>query len=135
MKENLFENEYVKFWIHEEILCSNFKGISHMNVEIAEKIINLRLEISGNKRHYWCLDLSGIKTVDKAIYDYIESLGQKQLIACGLIVNSYVLVFLVNIFLKFRKYNIPIKMFKDKSESLNWLKELQESSKFEYDRK
>lgn len=122
MKE--VENDFVKFWIEDDILYSQFKKPIEGSVENIKSIIDLRTEISVGKNQYWCYDFNGIKSYNKEARDYADKYGQEHLDACAVILNSHITKFILNTFMMLKNPTVPLKGFTNKMEAVNWLKEL-----------
>lgn len=127
MKE--VENDFIKFWIEDDILYSQFKKPTDGTLENIKAIIDLRNEISGNSMQYWCYDFNGIKSYDKEARDYADKNGQGHLYACAAILNSHIAKFILNAFMLLKKPTVPLKGFVDKKEAINWLNELKKKNK------
>ncbi|MFV8346068.1 hypothetical protein [Flavobacterium sp. ZB4P13] len=126
MKE--VENDFIKFWIENNILYSQFKKPTDGTIENIKAIIDLRNEISDDKKQYWCYDFNGIKSYDKDARDYAEKNGQEHLYACAAILNSHIAKFILNAFMVLKKPTVPLKGFTKKNDAINWLKELKEKN-------
>ncbi len=122
MKE--VESDFIKFWIEDGILYSQFKKQTIVDIEKIKTLIGLRTEISDGEKQYWCYDFDGIKSYDKEARDYDEKNGQEYLHACAVIFNSHIAKFTFNTFMKLKKPLIPLKGFTKKEDAVNWLKEL-----------
>lgn len=118
------ENDFVKFWIEDSILYSQFKKPIDGSVQNIKTIIDLRTEISDGKKQYWCYDFNGIRNYDKEARDYADKYGQENLQACAVILNSHITKFILNTFMMLKKPIVPLKGFTKKTEAINWLKEL-----------
>nr|WP_314897437.1 hypothetical protein [uncultured Flavobacterium sp.] len=126
MKE--VENDFIKFWIEDNILCSQFKKPTDGTIENIKAIIDLRNEISDDKKQYWCYDFNGIKSYDKDARDYAEKNGQEHLYACAAVLNSHIAKFILNAFMILKKPTVPLKGFTKKNDAINWLNELKEKN-------
>lgn len=118
------ENEFIKFYIEDEILNSIFIKPTIINVENAKKLIDLRHQISNNKKQYWCYDIKGLKSMDKTGRDYANTHGQDQLHACAVITHSHVSQFIFNTFLMIKKPKTPFKAFNDRESAIAWLRKI-----------
>ena len=122
------ENDFMKFWIEDGILYSQFKKPTTINIERIKALIDLRTEISDGKKQYWCYDFNGIKSYDKEARDYAEIYGQEYLYACAAVFNSHIAKFTLNTFMRLKKPLIPLKGFTKKNEAINWLNELKKKN-------
>jgi hypothetical protein len=126
MKE--VENDFVKFWIEDDILYSQFKKPIDGSVDDIKAIIDLRHEISDDKNYYWCYDFNGIKSYNKEARDYADNYGQENLKACAVILNSHITKFILNTFMMLKKPVVPLRGFTKKSDAVNWLNDLKKKS-------
>ena len=115
------ENENIIFWIEEDILFSEYKRPFNMTLENSKEIYALRKTISKGKDQLFCYDISNLKSMTKEARDYGEIYGQDDLKASSIIVNSHLTMFIYNAFLKLKKVNIPVKVFKSKDQAIHWL--------------
>jgi hypothetical protein len=123
------ENDFVKFWIENDILFNSFKIPTTVTLENAKEMIALRHEISNNEKQYWCFSLFNFKSFTKEGRDYTDIHGQDFLFASAAVVNSHVTMYIVNIFIKIKTVTIPFKAFTTKEKAIAWLNELRESAK------
>lgn len=120
------ENDFMKFWIEDGILHSQFKKSVIINIEKIKALIELRTQISNGEKQYWCYNFDGIKSYDKEARDYAEVNGQEDLYACAAVFNSHVAKYTLNTFMLLKKNTIPLKGFTKKNDAINWLNELKE---------
>ncbi|MFT6842981.1 MAG: hypothetical protein ACJASR_001754 [Psychroserpens sp.] len=120
----MVENEYVKFWIDNGIMHSDFKEHTIIGIEKAKDIVQLRHEISANQKQYWCFNISLLKEYKKDARDYAEIHGQEFLYATALVLNSHITRFIFNTYMKLKKTEMPIQAFKSKEDAVSWLNEL-----------
>lgn len=118
------ENSYIKFWMENGILFSEYKTSVELNYERMNEVIAMRHEISIEQPQYWCYDINKLKSISKEARDYAEKNGQDYLHACATVVNSTITKFLFNTFLKLKKPVIPFQVFKNKEDAVKWLSEL-----------
>lgn len=118
------ENEFVRFWIADGILYSEFKFDVIVDLKKVKQLIETRHNISGNTKQYWCYDVSKGKGFPKESRDYAEIYGQEFLFASALVINSHIQKFLFNTFLKLKKSKIPFQAFTDRQKAVEWLNDL-----------
>ncbi|MBA0884159.1 DUF7793 family protein [Flavobacterium undicola] len=126
MKE--VENDFIKFWIEDDILHSQFKKTTEGTIENIKAIIDLRHQISAEKKQYWCYDFNGIKSYEKDARDYADKNGQEGLYACAAVLNSHIAKFILNAFMVLKKPTVPLRGFTQKSEAIHWLNELKKKN-------
>jgi hypothetical protein len=120
------ENDFIKFWFENGILYSQFKKMTDGTLENIKEIIDLRHQISDDKKQYWCYDFNGIKSYDKLARDYAEKNGQEHLYGCAILLNSHITKFILNTFMTLKKPVVPLKGFTNKRDAVNWLNDLKE---------
>lgn len=118
------ENEFVRFWIKDGILYSEFKFEVDVDLYKVKQLIETRHTISDNKKQYWCYDVSKGKGFPKESRDYAEIYGQDFLFASALVINSHIQKFLFNAFMKLKKSKIPFQAFTSKEKATEWLMEI-----------
>lgn len=122
------ENDFMKFWIEDGILHSQFKKPVVVNIERIKALIDLRHEVSAGEKQYWSYDFDGIKSYDKEARDYAEIYGQEYLCGCAVIFNSHIAKFTLNTFMILKTPLIPLKGFTKKENAINWLNELKKKN-------
>jgi hypothetical protein len=118
------ENEFIRFWVVDGILHSEFKCEVIVDLYKVKQLIEARHAISANVKQYWCYDVSKGKGFPKESRDYVEIYGQEFLFASAVIINSHTQKFLFNTFLKLKKSQIPFQAFTNKQKAVEWLNDL-----------
>ena len=121
---NVVENDFIKFWFEDGLLCSAYKVPVDIDLEKAKQTIALRHEISNNQKQYWCYDIALLNSFSKDSRDYADKHGQELLYACATTVNSHLTKFMFNTFLKLKGSKIPMKVFTKRDEAIKWLLEI-----------
>ncbi|HSH67450.1 MAG TPA: hypothetical protein VLB84_17025 [Bacteroidia bacterium] len=121
-----FENEYVKIWIENDILFSNYQKNIIIDLDIAKKIIDDRVKFTKGKNYPILIDFTNLHSVTKEARDYMNAPdgGLKGLSAGAFLSNSLVTTLFVNLYLTINKPSIPAKFFTKKAEAITWLKEM-----------
>ena len=116
-------NEHVDLkWIGN-ILEATYKAGPKIDLEAAKDILSERLEFTGGKDVPVLVVDSGLVRMDKHARDFLSSNdGVKGIRASALISSSVVNSMLVNFILKISRPNLPVKVFTDREDALNWLK-------------
>jgi hypothetical protein len=122
------ENDFIRFWIEDGILHSQFKKTTIVNIERIKSLIDLRTEISTGEKQYWCYDFNGIKSYDVDARNYADKNGQEYLYACAVVFNSHIARFILNTFIGLKKPVVPLKGFMQKKDAMNWLNEIKEKN-------
>lgn len=117
------ENEFIRFWFEDGILCSEYKKPYDMDLEDSKQIYALRESVSGNENQYFCYDITNLKSMSKSARVYGEAHGMNKLAASAVVVNSYLTKLLYNVFLNLHSVTIPVKAFKNREEAIVWLKQ------------
>ena len=115
---NLKEFEWI-FYV--EYTCKN------IDLTIAQKLVEERLEITNNISSYIFVDGTKVISIDKKARDFFGSENGTHLIGgMAIYSNSKLSSFLANFLVKVNlvKYNIPIKIFNDQIAAVLWLKEI-----------
>ena len=128
MKEQTLENEFIRFWIEDGILFSEFKQPIHLDLNIGVDIINLRHKISAGEKQYWCYDFKNILSMSSETKEQAAKYGQEYLHATAAIVYNHFQKFIVNIFISLKKPKIPFLAFTDKEKAISWLRSHQEKN-------
>lgn len=118
------ENEFIRYWLEDGLLCSEFIKPVVIGQEEMRQMIELRHEISANSEQYWLYDARNVTSMTKGARDYAEIYGQDFLFASAVIVNSHITMFMFNIFVKIKTSRIPFQAFKSRESAIEWLKEL-----------
>lgn len=96
-----------------------------VTLKIAKEAVTKRKLISNNKLSPMLIDGRYVKEVKKEARDYFSSdEGEELLSAVALLINSAFTSTIANFLTKFsfKKNEVPIKVFSDKSEAVEWLK-------------
>lgn len=128
MEMKVVENDFMKFWIEDDILYSQFKEPTIINLGKINQLIDLRHEISAGQKQYWCYESDGIKSYDKDARDYADRYGQDYLHACAVILNSHITKFILNTFMLLKNPAVPLKGFSKKEDAVKWLKQLKKKN-------
>jgi hypothetical protein len=126
---DLIENEFVKFWHKDGLMYSAFKGPVHLGPENAKRFIDLRHIISNDQYQYWVMDLRNLKSASKETHDYIGNNGNELLHASAIIVNTFLVKFIVEVYIRVKKPKIPVKIFNSKVNAVDWLMEIKDKQK------
>lgn len=121
-----FENNYVSVWIEEGILFSTCKKQLVLDLEIAKKIVEDRIEFTKGIAYPILLDFTNLKSATKEARDYMNDPkgGLNGLLGGAFLTNSVATKVLVNLYLKINRPSIPAKFFTKKEDAINWLKDL-----------
>lgn len=119
------ETEYVKIELINGIIEAAYKPI-YINVEAAQSVLETRGEFTVSQSYPMLLDGVGLLGINKDARDlFSEPIGTLGLTATAIVVKSRLDTFLANFFIKVNvhKSPIPLKLFTDKKEALDWLEQ------------
>ncbi len=117
------EGKYTYLEQHGEILEARYKAGLQIDREAAEQIVEERLEFTNNKPMPVLLLDSGLVKMDKSARDYMSSDdGIRGLRAVAIILSSVVNSMLLNFLLKISRPGLPVKVFTDRDNAMEWLK-------------
>lgn len=119
------ETQYVKIEVVNGIIEAEYKPI-YINLDVAKDVLETRKKFTSEKKLPMLLNGIGILGVDKAARDFFsEPAGIEGLTAAALIVKSRLDTFFANFLIRVNisKSQIPIKLFTDKQEAIQWLEQ------------
>ncbi len=108
------------------ILHLEYKN-ENINLEIAKKLVEDRLEFTNHTISYLFIDGTSVKSIDKQTRDFFgSSVGTYLVGGMAIFSNSKLSTFLANFLVKVNlvKYNFPVKIFSDKAEAITWIKNI-----------
>ena len=121
MKESFLENDTLKCWHEDGILHAAFQ-VPVLDLAGTKIAVDLRVKVSNATSFPMLVDARKVKSITKESRDYLASdEGTKYLLATGLLLDSTIGRFLGNFFLQINKPKVPLKLFTDETEALNWL--------------
>ncbi len=137
------ENDYVRYWFEDGILFYEFKKPTHISLQMAIEIVELRYLISKGQFQYLCINANNIVSVDKKATAYVSKYGEDFLFARAILIDSKMATYMYNSYKKIkevknpywsffyekilgrkRKTEFPYKAFSSKEEAVNWLKNI-----------
>ena len=121
----MLENEFIRFWLDDGILFSEYKKPIHLDLNLGVEIIKLRHEISAGEKQYWCYDFKNLISMPSDTKEHAAKYGQDFLHATAVIVYNHLQKFIVNIFISLKKPKIPFMAFTDKEKAIEWLRHQQ----------
>ncbi|RYD78221.1 MAG: hypothetical protein EOP53_11575 [Sphingobacteriales bacterium] len=121
MKNNAFENDYARGWCENDVMYAEFKT-PVMDLAAAKESVSARLNAAEGKDYVFLIDATRVNSITKEARDYLASdEGSQQIIASALVIDSKVGKLLGNFFLQINKPKIPLKLFTNKTDALDWL--------------
>jgi hypothetical protein len=115
-------SQYVDLrWIGK-VLEATYKPGPRIDLDAAKTILKERLTFTDGKDVPVLVIDSGLVSMDKSARDYLSSNeGIKGIRASALISHSKVNSMLVNFVIKISRPNLPVKVFTDREEAMEWL--------------
>lgn len=124
MKENLYENDYLRGWVEGGIMFGVFKPIDTLNLPEAEECVKMRLGITDKVSYPLLVDLKELKFVPKKTRDYFASPEACQYVsACALLTKSLVNKMMSDIFIESSRPLVPTRVFTNKQKAMKWLRQ------------
>ena len=121
MKNNMFESEFIKFWIEEGMLFGSYTKGLNIDIGMAKKIADSRVSYCKGKDYPHILEISGITSTSREAREYFsKDQGTKHMKSLALIVESPLSRTIGNFFLILNKPKIPTKIFTVKAEAAEW---------------
>lgn len=120
------ETEDVFFSIEDGILFCSCKKQIKIDLEVAKRIIENRVEFTEGKSYPIVMDFTNLHSVTKEAREYFNAPegGLKGLLGGAFLSNSLVTTLIVNLYLKLNQPVIPAKFFTGKNDAINWIKNL-----------
>jgi hypothetical protein len=120
---DLFENDYARFWIADNILFFEYKPNTIIDLKTAECVVTDRIHFQNEMSFPVVCDIRGVISTEKAGRDYLAQSGSILTQAVGLIVHEKVLLTISNFYLQISKPTGPTKIFTNKDDALVYLRQ------------
>jgi hypothetical protein len=121
MKCNVIENRSVLCWQEDCILFGVFKT-ARIDLATAMVAVESRSTAGENTPMHFVVDARKVKSISKEAREYLASEeGTHNVIATALIFDSDIGIFLGNFFLKINKPKVPLRIFSNYDEGVQWL--------------
>lgn len=118
------ENELVSFWVEDDILMEYIKT-SEIDLEIAQKIVDARLQISVEKERPILVDLGKLRNITKEARHYFAKEAPiEHVFAIAIIANNPVSVMGSKLYILLDKPRVRTETFLTKRNAIRWLKSL-----------
>jgi hypothetical protein len=115
--------EYVKMKIVDGILIAEFSYGLQITKEIAQEMVEARLEFQKGKTCPIVIISNGCKIDSGEARQYLKKEGIKGLKSGCFVVNNYFEKTVINFFLVVKPPEVPSKMFTDLEEAIAWSKQ------------
>lgn len=121
MRELLFESEEIKFELENGVIIGTFK-LEAVDLEIAQKVTNLRLEMQQGKSYPLLSNIRAIKNSTKQARDFMASKeGCEGVIAAAVLIDSPLGSMIGNFFISISRPFVTTKIFTDEIDAKKWL--------------
>lgn len=121
MNPELFENEYAKFWIKDQILYFEYKPDLVIDLAAAQRIVADRIKFQNEVAYPIFCDIRGVVNFDKAARDYLAQSGSALTKAVGFLVHQKVTQSIATFYVNINKPTVPTQLFEDKTIALAFL--------------
>lgn len=123
MDKSRFENEYASFWIEGGVVYFVYKANSVVNFEAAKQIVADRIKFQREINYPVYCDIRGMKSADKDARNYLAKEGSSYTKGVAVMVDSPMSKIIGNIYLGLNKPTTPTRLFTDKNEAVEFLKQ------------
>ena len=118
------ESPYLTLVVEDGILIGTYTAGIKVDLKVAKQMVEFRLIFSAGKSYPFFADVREVKMINKEARDYFASSeGIKGIIATAVFVDNFVSKTIGNFFINFSRPAIPTRIFSNRSEAINWLKE------------
>ena len=118
---NIFENEYIKMELKNNICYIEYKPNTVVDIDIARELYQKRIEMSKHNEQYAMVsDIRNLKSVSKEARDFLEDKNEYISVAAFVVGNSISKIIL-NFFLTINKPKVESKIFTSISEAEEWV--------------
>jgi hypothetical protein len=118
----MFKSEdYVHFWIDDDILHVVYKPNTVIDLKAAESIVRDRIRFQNGRPFLILCDLRQLKTVTKPARDYLAMQGSNMALAVALIVEKSYSGKISKIFINTSQPSVPTREFTEISKALDFL--------------
>jgi hypothetical protein len=118
----VLDTPYVHYEVKDDILFATYKKGVRIDLDIARRVVEDRLNLTGRKGMVALVFNHGVMGMDKEARDFLSSpSGNEGLKAGAIIANNEFTSLLGNFFLSVNRPNIPARMFTNVSQARKWL--------------
>ncbi|MGV8946492.1 MAG: hypothetical protein ACOH1N_08695 [Lutibacter sp.] len=121
MNTELFENEYAKIWIKDQILFFEYKPDLVIDLVAAQRVVADRIRFQNEVAYPIFCDIRGVVDFDKAARDYLAHSGSVLTKAVGFLVHHKVSQTIATFYVKINKPSVPTQLFEDKIAAIAFL--------------
>ncbi|MEJ8803304.1 DUF7793 family protein [Pontibacter sp. H249] len=113
--------EYLELFMEDGILYCIYKDVELVDLAIAKKCVQDRLNFIGQETYPSFFDITRIKQSTKDARDYLANEGNDLVSASAILVGSPMLKMSANFFIMVNKPQNPTRLFTDRKSALEWL--------------
>lgn len=103
-----------------------YDEIEEMDITIAETCVKDRLAYIGSYTYPSLFDITKVKQSTKGARDYMANEGNAGVAASAILVSSPMVKMAANFYIKVNKPKNPTRMFTDRNEAVEWLKQFKQ---------
>ncbi len=119
----VFENDFMKIWIEDDILFGYYKLIDLFTLPMAKQVIVARKSLVKGKAYPILVDFTLVKNITKEAQAYFATKESTEgIVKAAFIVNSSLTRVLFNFFLLIYTPGPPARMFTSWEKAIIWLK-------------
>jgi hypothetical protein len=116
------EDQFAQYWMEDDIIFMRYL-VRDLDMPAARKTVHKRIDLF-NGHYPVIVDISGVRNVPREVRQYLSNQdAQANLKAAALISNSLVTRTMFDFFVNFNKPVIPLKMFSNMKDALNWIEQ------------
>lgn len=108
-------------FIADGILHFYYKDIENLDLEVAKRCVEDRMEFTEHQDYPCLIDAIAIKHFTKEARDYFAKEGNEGIIASAILSSSTVIKMMANFYVMVNKPVNPTRLFTDKDSALQWL--------------
>lgn len=122
-KQIVVDNVYNKIHLSEGVVYAEYKPSVRVTLDVAKQVVEDRLLVCSGVSYPVCGDISNLVKVDNDAREYLGSEEACRLITrLAVITNNPIQKLLGNFYLRFKKSDIPTRLFTNKKKAVYWLK-------------
>jgi hypothetical protein len=107
---------------NSDIIFAEFPANHKIDIVKAKEMVNHRLELAQNKKHFVIVDISNVRQVTKEAKEFLQhtETGLKDILGAAFIATNPVSALIANIFIK-TPTGFDAKFFSNRSDAFNWI--------------
>lgn len=117
-------NEWLEFWISDEILFGRYHDQAYIDLAAAKKILADRISFCNGKSYPSLVDARKVRYWTREARSFMASPeNNKYFKAIGVLVDSKAAEIMLKYYMYFNKPAVPTKPFRDENEAIRWLQQ------------